>query len=49
MFGWDPTRLRDDPATASAFAAGMLLSPEEAVELASRWLADRAAAGPSSP
>jgi predicted ATPase/class 3 adenylate cyclase len=45
MFGWDPSGLRDDPATAPAFASGMLLSPEETVELASGWLADRPAPG----
>jgi tetratricopeptide (TPR) repeat protein len=41
MVSWDPTHLEDDPATAAAFRAGMLLAPEDAVELASTWLAAR--------
>jgi hypothetical protein len=40
--GWEPEVLRDDPATAAAYAEGTQLSPEDAVAAARAWLADYA-------
>jgi tetratricopeptide (TPR) repeat protein len=53
IIGWDPMTLRDDPETASAFAAGTRLSAHDAVALARAWLTraapDRSDDRPVSP
>jgi predicted ATPase/class 3 adenylate cyclase len=42
--GWDPSIVRDDPATAGSWQAGAELSADETVEAARAWLASLPAA-----